>query len=228
MQAAAARATTILAYGGLQSEASSRLTFPTLTNYRLVTVHGFRRLFAHPHFFLCASGYIDPNVTKEAGSLSVEPAEGSSFVAAAFDVHMDAAERAAFEEREIEYHIAHAPFHALGSPSDEEPAGSGLLCVRNEDDTLSSELRAAPWVRNLPAGYGVWSWPRDSGLLPASVYLRHCLLAVKKAGDVAERSFREDTLLCDRQTTLAQYLVDHEEEVMAARPPQELAVRFGG
>ena len=28
----------------------------------------------------------------------------------------------------------------------------------------------------------VWHWGRDSGLLPASVYLRHCLLAAEKAG----------------------------------------------
>ena len=28
----------------------------------------------------------------------------------------------------------------------------------------------------------VWHWAPDSGLLPASVYLRHCLLAVEKAG----------------------------------------------
>lgn len=99
-------ATTFLAYGGLQSEVSSRLTFPELTNYRLVTVHGYRRVFAHPHFFLCSSGYVDPTLTRQAASLSVEPAAGASFVAAAFDVLMDEAQRAAYEEREIEYRIA--------------------------------------------------------------------------------------------------------------------------
>jgi len=219
---------TVLAYGGLQSEVSSRLTFPTLTNYRLVTVHGFRRVFAHPHFFLCGSGLVDPLKSKEAGSLSVERATGSSFVAAAFDVDMDASERAAFEEREIEYQIREIPFHSLGESSDAAPEGEGLLCLANTNEGLTVDMRATPWVQSLPQGWGVWSWPYDSGLLPAQMYLRHCLLAVKKAGAIAERSFREDTLLCDRRSTLASYLQAHEEEVMAVRPPPELAVRFGG
>ena len=223
-----ATVTTILSYGGLQSETSSRLTFPSLSNYRLVTVHGFRRVFAHPHFFLCGVGICNPQINSQAASLSVEPCKDASFVAAAFDVEMDTVERAAFEEREIEYRIATAVFHPLGSSSDAAPEGKGLLCVANTDDALSTAMRGEEWVRNLPSGYGIWNWPTDSGLLPASVYLRHCLIAVKKAGDVAERSFREETLLCDRRTTLASYLADYEAEVMAALPPPELAVRFGG
>lgn len=219
---------TVLAYGGLQSEVSSRLTFPTLSNYRLVRVHGFRRVFAHPHFFLCDTGLVEPGVGKRAASLSVEPADGASFVAASFDVDMDQSERAAFEEREIEYCIMTVPFHTLGSSANDAAAGHGLLCVANNDAALSDSMRNSDWVGRLPVGFGVWNWPRDSGLLPASVYLRHCLLAVRKAGEVAERSFREDTLLCDRRTTLADYLGKHEEEVMATLPPPELAIRFGG
>jgi len=160
---------TVLAYGGLQSEVSSRLTFPTLTNYRLVTVHGFRRVFAHPHFFLCGSGLVDPLKSKEAGSLSVERATGSSFVAAAFDVDMDASERAAFEEREIEYQIREIPFHSLGESSDAAPEGEGLLCLANTNEGLTVDMRATPWVQSLPQGWGVWSWPYDSGLLPAQM-----------------------------------------------------------
>ena len=41
-------------------------------------------------------------------------------------------------------------------------------------------------------------------------------------------SFRTDTLLCDRRTPLQAYLDGREDEVMAATPPPELAVRFGG
>ena len=53
--------TTILAYGALLSERSSRLTFPDLTNFRLVRVRGLRRVFSHPHVFLIAQNVIDPS-----------------------------------------------------------------------------------------------------------------------------------------------------------------------
>ena len=68
----------------------------------------------------------------------------------------------------------------------------------------------------------------DSGLLPADLYLRHCLLAVEKAHLV--ESFCQDTYLADRKTTLQAYLQDLNvyERVMNTRPPPELATRFGG
>ena len=38
---------TILGFGSLLSEQSSRTTFPLLENFRLVRVAGYRRVFAH-------------------------------------------------------------------------------------------------------------------------------------------------------------------------------------
>lgn len=80
---------TILAYGALLSERSARLTFPLLRNFRLARVQGYRRVFAHPHFFLITQGIVDPTSTSNIGSLSAEKWDGSSgFVVAAFDVDM--------------------------------------------------------------------------------------------------------------------------------------------
>ena len=64
---------------------------------------------------------------------------------------------------------------------------------------------AAPLA--LPEGItSFWGWASTSGLLPADIYLRHCLLAVRKAGAIAEASFLDDTVLADRVTTLREYL----------------------
>ena len=45
---AAMAKTTILGFGSLLSEQSSRLTFPDLENFRLVRVPNYRRLMQHP------------------------------------------------------------------------------------------------------------------------------------------------------------------------------------
>ena len=50
---------TVLAYGALLSEPSSRLTFPSLTNFRLVRVRNVRRLFGMTHLFLTSAGVVD-------------------------------------------------------------------------------------------------------------------------------------------------------------------------
>lgn len=65
------------------------MTFPLLRNFRLARVQGYRRVFAHPHFFLITQGIVDPTSTSNIGSLSAEKWDGSSgFVVAAFDVDM--------------------------------------------------------------------------------------------------------------------------------------------
>ena len=211
---------TILAYGALLSEESSRLTFPELSNFRLVRVRNMRRLFGMSHLFLTREGIADPSSTLRIAALSVEPAPGASFVAAAYDVVLDDDQRRAFLEREIGYNIISAPFFELDD--DTREAGSGVLCAASTDSSLPSELAVAPGLPH------VWDWARDSGLLPADVYLRHCLLAMQKIGGEAEHSFLHDTTLVDRATTLSQYLESAREEVMASRPPPALAERFGG
>jgi hypothetical protein len=222
---------TLLGYGALLSESSSRLTFPHLTNFRHVRVKGMRRVFGHPHLFLIREGLVDPLKTLKLASLSAEPASSDiSFVVAAFDVTLDDAQRINFLQREPEYKIVTTPYYALLELEDnnsDQPqpaaAGEGVICVASQDIDLVMEV---PY--SLQKLGGVWHWPRNSGLLPANVYLRHCLLATRKIGGVAYDSFLQDTYLADRTTTLAAYLEEHGEEVMASLPPSHLATRFGG
>ena len=222
---------TILSYGALTSEASARLTFPDLKSFRHVQVKQYRRVFAHPHLFLLSKGLIDPSTSLELASLSIEPDQESKFIAVAFEVALDDSQRAAFVAREPEYAITTAPFWPLtedgaSSPTC-EPEGVGVICAASRDENLPPEL-VARHASILP--HGVWHWPLDSGLLPADVYLRHCLLAMRKVGGVAEQSFLHDTLLADRVTTLAEYLQRPEvsERVMSCQPPRDLISRFSG
>jgi hypothetical protein len=217
---------TILSYGALCSEPSARLTFPHLANFRPVRVHGYRRVFGQPHVFLLSRGLVEPSDLRIA-SLSVEPSEGSSFVAFAFEVALDDEQRAAFVAREREYSIEACPYFGLEDAPDATPAGVGVICLaRTSDDALPPDIASLSrrWR------HGVWCWPHDSGLKPADIYFRHCLLATQAAGGAAERSFLDDTFLCDRNTSVASYLDDEQTRahVMASRPPADLAARFSG
>ena len=79
---------TICGFGALLSEFSSRLTFPDLTNFLLVRIQNYQRVFAAPHLFLIRAGAIDPATSMRIGALAAEPCDGASFVACAFDVNL--------------------------------------------------------------------------------------------------------------------------------------------
>jgi hypothetical protein len=181
-----------------------------------------RRVFAHPHLFLLGEGIVYYPDTLKIASLSAEPAPTDvSFVAAAFEVVLDDPQREAFLRREPEYKIESTQFYALEGGDGSEPIGEGVVCLASVDGDI--DLTRKPDTMET-----VWNWPKDSGLLPLSMYLRHCLLAVEKAGGDAHESFLKDTYLVDRQTTLAEYLDEHGEEVMSSRPPLYLKDRFSG
>lgn len=76
---------TLIGFGSLLSETSSRTTFPHLENFRFGRVEGWRRCFRHPAAIFFERGIALPE-TRQISSLSAEPAEGASFVCSLFDV----------------------------------------------------------------------------------------------------------------------------------------------
>ena len=168
-------------------------------------------------------------VTSDYTSPAEEDAAG--FVVAAFDVELDGGQRNAFMERERAYQFAKVPYYDIDSDCVALPRGRGLICLAgSNDEELPEVLRSVRDRMRQELGQGVWNWKYDSGLLPADVYLRHCLLAVEKAGPIAIQSFVKETYLADRKTTVAEYLDmdNNRERVMSARPPDHLTKRFSG
>lgn len=108
---------TIVGFGSLLSERSARGTCPNLTNFRVVRVNGWRRVFQHAAAIFWERG-IAIAETKEMASLSAEPSIGSGFVAATFDVPQE--ELPALLEREEEFDFAKVPFSALEGQEQEE------------------------------------------------------------------------------------------------------------
>jgi hypothetical protein len=175
--------------------------------------------------FLLSEGLVRYPETSQIGSLSVEPAPPQiGFVAAAFEVSLNDEQRQAFVAREPEYKIGTAPFYALDHDDDNAvPLGEGVICLASHDKDHDIDLSSKPSSID-----SVWHWPTDSGLLPLSMYLRHCLLAVQKAGGQPYESFLDDTYLSDRRTTLREYMKEYGEEVMASRPPAYFKNRYSG
>mmetsp|Transcript_20728 Transcript_20728/g.37466 ORF Transcript_20728/g.37466 Transcript_20728/m.37466 type:complete len:230 (-) Transcript_20728:74-763(-) len=220
---------TILGFGSLLSERSSRLTFPELTNFRLGRIPNYRRVFGHP-----ASIFFQRNIanmdTLEMSSLSAESG-GPGFICAVFevpnrDMMTNGIPSEAFLEREEEFNIITVPFLENGS---KEVVSEGILCTRSTDEEYVRRWGTARLQKNYGA-YGVstiWGWEKDSGLKPCAIYLRHCVLAAESMGPECYASFLDETFLIDRKTTVRQYL-EQNPNILTTLPPPELATRYGG
>lgn len=226
----------ILGFGSLMSEKSARSTFPHLTNFRIVRVQGYRRVFRHPAAIFFERGIANME-TLEISSLSAEKHEGSSFVAAVFSIEGETGDNFLKREEEFDFHMV--PFTSLRAHDDikcdgrvsVEGSGVALMCVGGKDEHYIARWGQGAYeekylARGLPS---IWNWSPDSGLLPCAVYLRHCYLSAKKLTECPEifSSFLNDTYLCDRVTTVGEYIALH-PEVLTSLPPDSLAHRYSG
>jgi hypothetical protein len=224
---------TILGFGSLLSERSSRMTFPELQNFRLGRVPDYRRVFGHPASIFFQRGIANLK-TKEISSLSAEPCPGHpGFVCSIFEVpnsdmmSSNGVPSQAFLEREEEFNIVSGViYHAL---DDSSVNGTGILCTSSDDETYLSRWGKDHFQKQY-GQYGVdtiWGWKRDSGLRPCAVYLRHCYLAAQSMGEACFDSFLDETYLVDRQTKLRHYIAAN-PQVLDAQPPPELIERYSG
>jgi hypothetical protein len=227
---------TILGFGSLLSERSSRLTFPDLMNFRLGYVPNYRRVFGHP-----TSIFFRRNIanyeTKQMSSLAVEPANEMGLVVSVFEVSnanmmTNGIPSIEFLEREEEFDIVSVPYYELIPPNNTTRSTTtkmGIICAKSTDEKYLERWGKERFEENY-GRYGInsiWTWSVDSGLLPCSVYLRHCYLAAKGQNEICFNSFLDETFLVDRETTIRQYLDKH-PEVLEVTPPPDLVDRYSG
>lgn len=213
----------IIGFGSLLSPRSARTTFPNLTDFRVVRVEGYRRIFRHPASIFFERGIADID-TLRISSLCAEKADGCGFLATAFQVKNEGGE--AFLKREEEFGFDLVLFKGHKT----REMGLGLMCVASTDSTYidrwGESLYQKQYVDRELTG-GIWGWDETSGLLPCSVYLRHCYLAAEAQGVEVLNSFLDETFLVDRTTTIRQYL-EQNPDVLAVEPPPELVGRYSG
>ena len=222
---------TILGYGSLLSERSSRMTFPELQNFRLGRIPNYRRVFGHATSLFFKRGIANME-TLEMSSLSAEYMPGhKGFICTVFEVSnsdmmmKDGIPSQAFLEREEEFNIVTVPYIDLTTGKEQQ----GVLCTRGSDDEFLQRWGQDHFDQDYTR-YGIptiWNWNETSGLRPCAIYLRHCVLAAQKMGDECYNSFLDETFLVDRKTTLRSYLHDN-PHVMNTVPPPNLEIRYGG
>jgi hypothetical protein len=223
---------TILGFGSLLSERSSRMTFPDLKNFRLGRVTGYRRVFGHPASIFFQRGLANLE-TKEMSSLSAEYTgdDKTGFVCSVFEVpntemmSSDGVPTKAFLEREEEFDIIEVPYLDY----DTNTVSKGVLCTKFSDEGYIKRWGEERFNEHYKK-YGVdtiWGFERDSGLRPCQVYLRHCYLAAKKMGPLCFDSFQDETYLADRDTTIRDYVAKY-PSVLETLPPPGFEERYSG
>lgn len=215
----------IIGFGSLISENSSRGTFPELSNFREVRVDGHRRLYQHPTFIFFERG-IASLEERTYASLSTEPAADCSFVAVAFEIAGQTKED--WLRREEEFLFSVVPFTNLDDPDGEK--GLGLMCTAASDDAVYINRWGQDKYESSMAKFGLASiWkPRHDNILPCSVYLRHCVLAAQGRSASCRDSFLDETYLADRKTTIREYLSRNPDLMETALPPDSLLGRYSG
>ena len=215
--------TTIIGFGSLLSETSSRYTFPNLQNFREVRIEGYTRKYQHPAFVFFRRGIADLD-TKAYASLSTEPsADGGGFIACAFEIEGETKEAWVNREEEFEFHMVN--FREKGG---EESTGIMCCAPRERDDAIFiSRFGEETYNSSLKeAGIsGIWNRELNQGILPCSVYLRHCVLASRRSRE-CEDSFLDETFL-ENGVPVRQYLAEN-PWVMELQPPQSLVGRYSG
>lgn len=221
----------VVGFGSLLSRNSALFTAPNLRDFRVVRVHGYRRVFAHtsPIFF---ERNIANAETREIASLSVEEAKEHSFIGCRFEIPLE--EYPALAVREAEFNFTGVETRDI---STNEVVGESLsvCCVRGSDEVYTRKYctkvlegdENCECVKCKLKTFGepmIWT---DELILPTRTYCRHCVLAARGLGKVIEDDFLDNTFLADRKTRLREHL-EKDPSILEELPPESLAVRYGG
>lgn len=215
---------TIIGFGSLLSETSSRGTFPNLQNFREVHVKDYARKYQHPAFIFFKRGIADLEA-KTYASLSTEPCQGAGFMAVAFEIEGESKEAWLAREEEFEFHYADCV-------EGDGLTTRGVMCCApsvRDDSIYIERWGQEKYEKSLEeAGlHGIWDRKLNEGILPCSVYLRHCVLACRQSrSQKCLDSFLDKTQLEDG-STVREYLEKH-PEVMDLQPPESLIGRYSG
>jgi hypothetical protein len=250
----------MLGLGTLMSEVSAKSTSPSARSFSFCTVQNYRRIFAHPSHHQMRRGEPFAHFeTAELAGLSCEPCEGASFSSVYFEVPADEFAGILERENMYQMVVAEAQLSDGGGvvhgfvccrTTDEALMAAmgpevwqqayarhyagAVASVFDSATTAASTPVSTPMAATGTRGYPipgpprVWSW--EGEILPARIYLRHCVLAIgNQAGQAAVDTFLDDTLLWDGATTVRQHL-EANPHIMATPPPADHvdAYKFNG
>lgn len=192
---------TIIGFGSLLSERSARSTTPSLTNYRLVTVPGYRRIFNKAGIVFVHRFGASPD-DRAIASCATRHDGTTTLICCAFDI--PAAEFAALDEREHRYRWADVDFVTRRGGR-----GRGLMCTESTDEAYRVKCGSAEdYERRVGQYYRGKIWRDD--LLPFPMYLDFCLDAARGHGAEVAENFLDTSYIADGVTSIRQYMAGRE------------------
>ncbi|WP_415896587.1 gamma-glutamylcyclotransferase [Neptuniibacter sp. QD72_48] len=187
----------IVGYGSLLSEASARETIPGLTNFRIVTVPGYKRIFNKVGVVFISRHKADPD-SLQLASCSTLPASDCEIICSQFDCTQE--EYEALFEREHRFNWVEVETFTDGQSE------TGLMCTGSTDQHYRySKCRSEQeYHERVGQFYAGNLWRND--ILPFPRYLSFCLKAAASQGEAVLNNFLDSSYLADGETTIRTYL----------------------
>lgn len=191
----------VVGYGSLLSEASARETVPALSNYRLVRVPGYRRVFDKVGVVFISRHGMSPD-SQELASCSTEQAEGIEIIAAQFEC--SEADFVGLYEREHRYRWIEVD--TLHLESDVPSRGRMCTGYSDTDYRLNKCITEAEYQRRVGQYYTGPLWRQD--ILPNPRYLAFCLQSAASQGDRVLQNFLDTSFTADGRS-VRRYLAEN-------------------
>lgn len=186
-------------YGSLVHEDWARASVPSLKDFALYNLKGYRRVFGKVHPF-CIYREEANFETLEVAACFIEPADESQLIVSSFSVPEE--ELPELKLRECDYAMANVHLKPLKAG---KAVSAHVFVGYDADEQMPQSLDETyshwPWMRQ---NYSGRIYRKD--ILPSRAYLKRCLQAYAMQGPVALDNFLDHSYLADRQTAIRTHL----------------------
>ena len=198
-------------YGSLVHKEWAEASVPSLQEFALYHLKGYRRVFGkvHPYCIFRGEANFD---TLEVAACFIEPAADSELIVSGFSI--PSADLQELKFRECDYAMAQVPL----SPRETTAPVNAYVFVGYDSDaqmpeSFSETYKHWPWMQEKYEGA---IYRRD--ILPSQTYLRRCLLAHKQQGPEVLDNFLDCSYLADRKTSIRTHLLRLNWDIESLEP----------
>ena len=190
----------VVGYGSLLSEQSARETVPGLTNFRLVTVPGYRRIFNKVGVVFLSRYGADPQSLQLASCATQANAE-NQIICTQFEC--SEADFADLFEREHRFEWVEVETIAIDGAR-----SVGRMCTQSSDQFYRTQKcqSESEYHNRVGQYYDGLLWRDD--ILPYPRYLAFCLQAAHSQGQRVLDNFLDHSYLADGVTPIRTYIAD--------------------
>ena len=190
----------VVGYGSLISETSARQTAPTLSNFKLGKVHGYKRIFNKAGIVFFRRGSVRSDDISVA-SCATRSDPRYAIGCCVFDCTEE--DFTKIYEREHRFRWIEVDVET------EDGVVKGRMCTEyNDADYLLNKcVLPSAYFERVGQYYDKKIWRDD--ILPHKQYLAFCLGAVSSVSDDMKDNFLDTTFLADGETSIRTFLDDN-------------------